>query len=163
MNNQIQLAISLLPISYVIATAIPLLVINRREKRLPNKIVIPLFLLTLLCWLTLAIWQGKWAELGLALLVFLGSFIAGIITNFKGWIGMGDVKYIATLSLIVGWFSLIAGLMLLATIFLVCILALFVAIILDYFGVIDIYKTNSFNLAPYIVGSFGLAMWYITL
>ncbi len=161
--NQIQMAISLLPVSYVIATLIPLIYINIKQSRVPNKIVVPLLLLTLLCWLTLAIWQGKWAELGLSLVMFIGSFVAGFMLSIREWIGMGDVKLISTLSLIVGWFSFMAGLMFIPILFLMSILAVGVIVVLDGMRVLNIYSMKSVNIAPYILASFGIVMWYSTL
>jgi leader peptidase (prepilin peptidase)/N-methyltransferase len=155
--------ISLLPVIYVVVTAIPLIVIDLKEQRLPNKIVAPLILLTLASWLTLAIWQGKWAELGLAFALAFGVFILGLCLNFIDYVGMGDVKYATALTLIVGWFSAMAGLMFPATLFLLVIVGIGFLLLLDNLGVIVINRYKTVPLGPYILLSFAINMAYALL
>ena len=109
--TELQLLISLIPIAYVAGAMIPIIWRDVRDNRVPNKIVVPLMLLTLLCWLTLAIWQGEWAKLGISILFFIGTILLGSFLNIKyEMLGMGDVKLIAILSAILAWFSWLVAL-----------------------------------------------------
>jgi len=159
--NQIQILISLVPIAYVAGMAIPVLIIDLKEHRVPNKVVMPLLLLTLLCWLTLAVWQGKWAELGLSVLVFLGLMFMGIILNYFDWLGMGDVKCMATLGLIIAWFSVPASLIFPLIVFGLSLFIVFGALLLDAIGLINLDRTKTVPLYPYIIVAFGIMMSFI--
>lgn len=102
--NQIQMAISLIPVAYALTTALTLLVYDIKEQRLPNKIVVPMLLLTLVCWLTLAIWQGAW----LNLLASLGAGLFWLFIMFfdqtRELVGGGDIKVFAGYAMITTWF-----------------------------------------------------------
>ena len=104
--EQLQLAITLIPLSYLAGATIPIILSDVRENRIPNKIVVPLMILTLLCWLTLAIWQGEWARFGISILFLVGIIALGLFVHIKfSVLGMGDIKLIATLAFILSWFS----------------------------------------------------------
>ena len=105
----IQTIISMLPIAYVAATAIPLVAIDIKQHRLPNKIVLPMIVLTLLTQLTLAIWTGAWASLGISLGLGLAVMVLGIVANYYDWLGMGDAKLLAGLTMILSWFTVLGG------------------------------------------------------
>jgi len=108
----IQTIISMLPIAYVAATAIPLVAIDIKQHRLPNKIVLPMIVLTLLTQLTLAIWTGAWASLGISLGLGLAVMVLGIVANYYDWLGMGDAKLLAGLTMILSWFTVLGGVLL---------------------------------------------------
>ena len=157
---EIQLLISLLPLGYVAGMAIPVLLTDLRERRIPNKIVLPLTALTLLCWLTLAVWQGKWAELGLSVLLGFTMLFIGSFASIKlDLIGMGDVKLIVTLTMIITWFSVFAGLLFLPIIILLSILALGIAFLLYIFGLVEL--NGSMTIYPCIMVSFDGTMIYL--
>lgn len=105
----IQQLISMLPVAYIAATAIPLMVVDIKEHRLPNKIVLPMIAITLLSQLTLAIWTGAWASLGISVGLGLAVLFLGVALNYKGWIGMGDVKLMAGLTMMLSWFTALGG------------------------------------------------------
>ncbi|NBW11601.1 MAG: hypothetical protein EBR82_26580 [Caulobacteraceae bacterium] len=159
--NQIQMAISLLPVAYVIAMAVPVMVIDIKQNRVPNKAIIPLLLLTLLCWLTLAIWQGKWAELGLSILMSLCLFSLGICLNYIDWIGMGDAKCMAILGLIIAWFSIPASLVFPLVIVALVLVSVLALLFLDAIGLIDISRFKVVLLYPSILIAFGFTMLYL--
>lgn len=160
--TKIQMLISLLPLAYVVGMAIPVLVIDLRERRVPNKVVMPLLLLTLLCWLTLAVWQGKWAELGLSVLLGMAVLVIGSFANIKlDLIGMGDVKLLVTLTVIVTWFSVLAGLLLLPIVLLISTVAILFMIMLYAIGLIDLGDKGSIPIYPWVMVSFGLVMYYL--
>jgi leader peptidase (prepilin peptidase)/N-methyltransferase len=91
----------LLGVSFFAATTIPLMVIDFRERRLPNKITIPGFLISLLG-LVLTL---EWSRVLTALAISGILFTAGTLFSLRGWIGMGDVKLLAGLSLLLAWFD----------------------------------------------------------
>ena len=91
----------LLGLGYFAATTIPLALIDLRERRLPNKITIPGFLVSLLGLALTFEWQRVLVALAISVLLFG----VGTLISVAGWIGMGDVKLIAGLSLLLAWFD----------------------------------------------------------
>jgi len=146
--NQIQLLISLIPLTYVGGAMIPIIWADTYRNRVPNKIVVPLMLLTLLCWLTLAIWQGEWIKLGISILFFVGTILLGLLLNIKfDLMGMGDVKLLATLSMILSWFSWGVALVFLP---IMAVLSLVIG-----FFVIMLSSAKDMRLAPVVFITFG--------
>ena len=93
-------------VSYLFAVSPRLARIDIRERRLPNKIVLPSFAVTLAGQL----WAACLATDGLvrlvlgiscALLVFAGA----LFCNLKFGLGMGDVKLSAAMTLCLAWFD----------------------------------------------------------
>jgi leader peptidase (prepilin peptidase)/N-methyltransferase len=107
----IETIISMLPVAYVAATAIPLLIVDIKEHRLPNKIVLPMIGIALLTHLVLAVWTGAWASLGVSVGLGFATLMLGIYLNYKEHIGMGDVKLMTGLTMITAWFSPLIALM----------------------------------------------------
>jgi leader peptidase (prepilin peptidase)/N-methyltransferase len=91
----------MLGLSFFVVTTIPLMVIDFRERRLPNRITIPGFLISLLG-LVLTL---EWSRVLTALAISGILFTAGTLFSLRGWIGMGDVKLVAGLSLLLAWFD----------------------------------------------------------
>lgn len=91
----------LLGVGYFALTTIPLMVYDFRERRLPNKITIPGLALVLLSLALTLEWQRFLLALAIAGLLFL----IGLLFSLSGWIGMGDVKLFASLSLLLAWFD----------------------------------------------------------
>jgi leader peptidase (prepilin peptidase)/N-methyltransferase len=149
--SEIQLLISLLPLAYVGGAVIPIISSDVRVGRVPNKMVVPLMVLTLLSWLTLAIWQGAWFNLGISILFFIGTILLGSFLNIKfGVIGMGDVKLLATLSMILGWFSWGVALAFLP---MLAVLSLVVG-----FFVVMLSNVKVLGLSPMAFLTFGFAL-----
>ena len=91
----------LIGIGFFAATTIPLMVIDFRERRLPNKITIPGYLISLLG-LVLTL---EWSRVLTAVSISALLFGVGTLISLKGWIGMGDVKLVSGLSLLLAWFD----------------------------------------------------------
>lgn len=91
----------LIGIGFFAVTTIPLMVIDFRERRLPNKITIPGFLLSLLG----LVLSFEWSRVFTALAISALLFGVGTLISLRGWIGMGDVKLVAGLSLLLAWFD----------------------------------------------------------
>lgn len=92
---------SLLGLGYFAATTIPLIVIDLRERRLPNRITIPGFIVSLAGLMLSMDWLRLSVSLGMSALIFA----IGTLISIKGLIGMGDVKLMTGLGLLLVWFS----------------------------------------------------------
>ena len=91
----------LLGVAYLAIFTIPLVVIDLRERRLPNKITLPAIALTLIG----ILFTGDWQKIGVALLCAVVLFGVATALSFKGWLGMGDVKLLVPIGLTLGWFG----------------------------------------------------------
>lgn len=91
----------LLGIAFFAIATVPLVVIDFRERRLPNKITIPGYLLSLVGLLLTLEWQ----RVLLAVVISAALFGLGTLISLRGWIGMGDVKLFTGLSLLLAWFD----------------------------------------------------------
>lgn len=91
----------LIGLTYFAATTIPLVIYDLRERRLPNKITLPGLVVVLIS-LALTMEWGKFLiAVGISALLFL----VGTLISIRGWIGMGDVKLFAGLSMLLAWFD----------------------------------------------------------
>ena len=91
----------LIGITYFAATTIPLMIYDLRERRLPNKITLPGVAVALVSLALTMEWSRFLIALGISALLFL----VGTLISVRGWIGMGDVKLIAGITLSLAWFN----------------------------------------------------------
>jgi leader peptidase (prepilin peptidase)/N-methyltransferase len=91
----------LIGIAFFAIATIPLVVIDFRERRLPNKLTIPGYLLSLVGLLL----TFEWQRVLMAVLISALLFGVGTVISIRGWIGMGDVKLFTGLSLLLAWFD----------------------------------------------------------
>jgi leader peptidase (prepilin peptidase)/N-methyltransferase len=91
----------LIGIAFFAIATIPLVVIDFRERRLPNKLTIPGYLLSLVGLLL----TFEWPRVLMAVLISALLFGVGTVISIRGWIGMGDVKLFTGLSLLLAWFD----------------------------------------------------------
>ena len=91
----------LIGIAFFAIATIPLVVIDFRERRLPNKLTIPGYLLSLFGLLLTFEWQRVLLAVAISALLFG----VGTLISLRGWIGMGDVKLVTGLSLLLAWFD----------------------------------------------------------
>lgn len=91
----------LLGVGFFAATTIPLIVIDLRERRLPNKITLPGIAISLVGIAMTLDWQKVVVAVGAAAAIFG----VGTLLSLRGFIGMGDVKLMTGLSLLLTWFS----------------------------------------------------------
>lgn len=103
--------IALIPALYLALVAIPLTVIDLREHRLPNRLVLPAFPIALLAQSIAVLVGADWVQLILAVSLSLGIFISGVMANYWDWLGMGDAKLASALGLVLGFFSPIGSLL----------------------------------------------------
>ena len=90
---------------YLVAVAWPLSVIDIRERRLPNRLTLPAFPITLLGQ-GIAVLMGEdvWRLLVSVLAAFI-AFAIALLLNVIAGLGMGDVKLIAGITFALAWFS----------------------------------------------------------
>lgn len=98
-------ALALVPPLHALAVALPLAKTDLRERRLPNRLVLPVlasaFLFTGLASAVLS----DWSRFGYALLTSVTVFLLGIWLSLRGQLGMGDVKLATALAQSLAWFS----------------------------------------------------------
>ena len=97
--------ISALPLVYLAVATIPLIVIDYKLHRLPNKIVLPFAALAFITAITVNVATQSWINLLLAVGLPFVWFIIGLVLNYFDVVGMGDVKFITALLLAVGVYS----------------------------------------------------------
>jgi leader peptidase (prepilin peptidase)/N-methyltransferase len=139
---------------YLIAVSWPLTVIDLRERRLPNRLTLPLFPIALLGQgIAVLTGQDAWRLLG-ALVAALIAFIVALALNLFAGLGMGDVKLIAGIALVLGWFNPLLP--------AVAILVAFVAAGATSLVLLALRKTrmgSSIALGPYLL--FGFTVCFI--
>jgi leader peptidase (prepilin peptidase)/N-methyltransferase len=96
---------ALLGVLYLAVVAWPLAKTDWRERRLPNKLVLPAIPITLIGHLASVALGADWSQLLQALVLGLAAFGVGLCLNRWTGLGMGDVKLIAALSLALGWWG----------------------------------------------------------
>lgn len=90
-----QQIISAIPLAYLSLGFIPLVILNFRQNRVPNKFLMPVFLITLITNTTTAIMFGTWVNWGVSILSSVLLLIGLVIWHHRsGQIGMGDIKLI---------------------------------------------------------------------
>lgn len=138
---------------YLLAVAWPLTRIDLRERRLPNRLVIPAFPITLFGQLSAALMGGNWMSIGIALACGLGAFVVGLLVNHFANLGMGDVKLIAAITLALAWFNPLSP-------FIALLLGFAVATVVVVAMLIrrNIKMGSTVALGPYLLVGFALAL-----
>lgn len=139
---------------YLVAVSLPLTVIDLRERRLPNRLTLPAFPITLAGQgLAVALGEGIWPMIG-AIISSLLAFTACLLLNRFAGLGMGDVKLISGITLALAWFSPLLP--------LVALLIAFVAAGAISLALLALRKTrmgSSIALGPYLL--FGFVVCFI--
>ena len=104
--------IKVLPVIYVAVTVLPLLVIDLRQHRLPNRIILPMIVITFMSQFALAILTSAWATFSISIGLGLVVLLLGVLMNYKGIIGMGDVKLLVGLTMLLASFTVIGAVIL---------------------------------------------------
>lgn len=106
--------VALLPLAYLAVIAIPLIIVDVREHRLPNKMILPFIALSFITTIVVSLVAGQW----ISLLITLGTAVAilflGVYLNGLEWLGMGDVKLFVGITLALGYFSVLYSLAVIA-------------------------------------------------
>lgn len=97
----------LAPVAYLLIISIPLLIVDVRERRLPNNIILPFYPLWLVCAISHAVLTGEWwNSLWLPLLMAVLLFVPLMALVMSDKLGMGDTKLFIAFSLSLSWKSL---------------------------------------------------------
>jgi len=139
----------LIGVGFFAATTIPLMVIDFRERRLPNKITVPGIVLSLIGLLLTFEWSRVLTALAISALLFL----IGTLISIRGWIGMGDVKLVTGLSLLLAWFD--PALVWQATLWS---FGLATAVVLTGFVAKKMTTRSTIALGPYLLVGFWVAI-----
>lgn len=136
---------------YLLAVAWPLTKIDIREHRLPNRLVLPAFPISIIGQTIASAISNQWLNLTVAIAWALVAFVVGLAANRWASLGMGDVKLISAISLALGWFSFLAPLVALVLAFVIA--GVFVLALLT------LGKTSlgrSIALGPYLLAGFAV-------
>ncbi|MEY4981458.1 MAG: hypothetical protein RL174_796 [Actinomycetota bacterium] len=90
---------------YLFTVAWPLAITDIRERRLPNRLVLPAIPITVAGQVLASIGGATWWQMLIAAIAALITFGLGLLANLRSGLGMGDVKLMTTISLALGWFS----------------------------------------------------------
>ena len=96
---------ALLGVGYLLAVAVPLTVVDLRERRLPNRLVLPAFPAALAGQVVATILGSDWMRLAVAVISSLLLFAIGVFASTRFNFGMGDVKLISAMALALSWFN----------------------------------------------------------
>jgi len=152
----------LIPVTHLLLLTIPLVVTDIREKRLPNKYVLPNLSVAFLATIA-TMFFGEWQRALLSLGIALAIAVVGLVANYFDVLGMGDIKLLTAMSLPLSWFSPFHTLALLGTTFLSSFLVVMVMIIGK-----RIRPDSSIPLGPYAllafacIGGYELLGFFIT-
>ena len=91
--------------TYLLAVAWPLVRIDLRERRLPNRLTLPTLPIALVGQALAVIIGASLERLGIAFLASLIAFAICLLLNRVAGLGMGDVKLFAGITLCLAWFS----------------------------------------------------------
>jgi len=151
--------IALIPALYLLVVAWPLTVIDLREHRLPNRLVLPAFPVAFLAQLIATIISADWARQLSAVLIAMAVGVIGLGANYIDTLGMGDVKLATVIALTLGYFNPWLPVIAIGIAF---VLAFAVVIVLITLGKLKI--GSSIPLGPYLLVSFIGAnlSWLIT-
>jgi leader peptidase (prepilin peptidase)/N-methyltransferase len=149
---------SALGLGYLVLTAWPLAKTDIKQRRLPNKYVLPAFPITWLGQLLAGFLGAGFENMFWALVAGVVTFGASLLINRLGLLGMGDVKLMSAMALALGWYSPLLPIVSLGLSFLIAGLAALGLMVLK-----RITLGGSMPLGPYLlVGFFGavtLVVW----
>ena len=91
--------------AYLAAVSIPLAIFDVRQRRLPNKLVLPGFLVVWPAQLIASMFLSDFTRMGIAMVLCLTLFALGLLVNRLGAVGMGDVKLLALMGQSLGWWG----------------------------------------------------------
>lgn len=96
---------ALLGVLYLLAVSVPLTLTDLRERRLPNKFVLPAFAVALAGQVVASALGASFIRLLVAVGLATLLLATGVAANVRFDFGMGDVKLIAAIGLTLGWFD----------------------------------------------------------
>jgi leader peptidase (prepilin peptidase)/N-methyltransferase len=149
---------SALGLGYLVVAAWPLAKTDIRERRLPNKYVLPAFPITWLGQLLASVTGAGFLNMLWALLAGVVTFGVSLTVNRMGLLGMGDVKLMTVMALSLGWFSPLLPIIALGISFLMAGVAALWLLLRK-----KLELGGSMPLGPYLIagflGAITLAVW----
>jgi leader peptidase (prepilin peptidase) / N-methyltransferase len=149
---------SALGLGYLVLTAWPLAKTDIRERRLPNKYVLPAFPITWLGQILAGVFGAGFTNMLWALITGVLTFLGALAINRAGLLGMGDVKLMTVMAIALGWYSPILPLVALGLSFLIAGLVAMGLLVSK-----KIKLGGSMPLGPYLLagflGAITLAVW----
>jgi leader peptidase (prepilin peptidase) / N-methyltransferase len=149
---------SALGLGYLVLTAWPLAKTDIRERRLPNKYVLPAFPITWLGQTLAGVFGAGFTNMLWALIAGVVTFLGALAINRAGLLGMGDVKLMTVMAIALGWYSPILPLVALGLSFLIAGLVAMGLLVSK-----KIKLGGSMPLGPYLLAGFlgavTLAVW----
>jgi leader peptidase (prepilin peptidase)/N-methyltransferase len=85
--------------------SLPLVKTDLRERRLPNRLVLPVLASSIVFTALASTVLNDWSRFWYALLTSFTVFFFGVWLNLRGQLGMGDVKLATALAQSIAWFS----------------------------------------------------------
>ncbi len=134
---------------YLLAVAIPLSLIDVRQRRLPNRLVLPGLPIALVGQAFGCLLGTNWLALAVAVVWMLAGFAVGLLFNRMNALGMGDVKLISLICLNLGWFGWQWPLAALTVAF-----GLATVLVLALFAVGRYRLSSTIPLGPYLLTGF---------
>ena len=101
----LELSPFLIPVGYLAFISFPLGKIDVLEHRLPNRFTLRLFLLTLPALASALVISFSWERFWWAVGLSAATAALGLLLGATGGLGLGDVKLMVSLNLILGWLS----------------------------------------------------------
>ena len=147
-----QLTLAWIGPAYLLAVSLPLAIIDIRQRRLPNRLVLPGLAITLLAHVAAVLFGADWARMLTAWLTATLVFALAAVANGFGALGMGDVKLMALMTASLAWFGWQHPLIAFAVTFVLAtvgVLVLFVAR--------RVKLGSTLALGPYLLAGFASA------
>jgi leader peptidase (prepilin peptidase)/N-methyltransferase len=136
---------------YIFAILVPLARIDIREHRLPNVLVLPAFPITLIGQLLGSWILNEWTRIAISIFAALAALLCGIAANRFASLGMGDVKLISVIAMVLGWYNLVSPVVFVFLGFLIASAVVFSMLLFRKTAL-----SNSIALGPYLLAGFAV-------
>lgn len=119
--------VALIPLAYLAVVAIPLIITDVKEHRLPNKYVVPFIGISFLTSIAVAGVSADWIRFLIVFGTAVATLLIGVYLTGADILGMGDVKLLVGVMLALGSFSTWYGLIVVGVSLLVALISTLVA------------------------------------
>jgi leader peptidase (prepilin peptidase)/N-methyltransferase len=147
----------LIGVIYLLVFSIPLAFIDIRQRRLPNKIVLPGLAITLVGQVLSVLAGAQWQQLAVAWATAVTVFALAAVANYFGALGMGDVKLMALMTAALSWFGWQHPLIAFAVAFVLATVAVLVLFVARRAKLGSTVALGPYLLAGFAVAATGLA------